>query len=76
MHELSLAVRDPACLKQEPGSLLGFVDKILEKARRGRVVALGRHLVSCPHIDGECLIVFHQLAEHVERRNKLLLRYL
>ena len=37
------------------------------------VVVLVGHLVRSAHIDGERLVVFHQLAKHVDRRNELVI---
>jgi hypothetical protein len=54
-----------ACLKQEPSSPLGLIDKVFEKARGGDVLVVVANLVARAHGRDDLLIVAHQLAQHV-----------
>ena len=52
-------------LEQEPGSPLGLIDKVFQKARGGDVLVIVANLVARAHGRDDLFIVAHQLAQHV-----------
>ena len=59
-------------LEQEPGSLLGLIEKSFEKARRRDVFVVVADLMRVAHGLGHRLIVFQQFGKHAVRRNEFL----
>src|SRR5215472_17400258 len=60
-----------ACLEQEPDALLGFVDPVLEEARRCHVAVLLAKRMGLSHCCSQSLIVVAKLREHVLRGYEL-----
>src|SRR5262249_40736616 len=67
-RSLGLAAR----LEQEPAALFGFVNEILQKARRRHVLVLVGDLVGRAHVMDLRLIVVHELQQHIDRGNVVL----
>jgi hypothetical protein len=61
-----------AGLEQEPAALFGFVDKILQKAGGRHVRVLVGDLVGHAHVVDLRLIVVHELQQHIDRGNVVL----
>src|ERR1700722_14878681 len=58
-----------AGLEQEPGAALGFVDEGFEQSGGAGILVIVGELVGFSHRGRDVLVVFHQLAQHVARRD-------
>jgi hypothetical protein len=61
-----------ARLEQEPATLLGFVDEILEQAGGRHVLVFVGDLMSFAHVMDLGLVVVHQFDEHIDGGNIVL----
>jgi hypothetical protein len=55
-------------LEEEPHSTVGFVDPILDQARRGNITVLTAQTVRVAQAHSELDVVFAQLGQHAMRR--------
>src|SRR4030081_1295914 len=60
-----------AGFEQEPGAALGLVDEDFEQARGAGILMVVAKLVGLAHRSRDMLVVFHQLAQHLARRDIL-----
>src|SRR6187200_2201101 len=69
---MAAVVRLAAGLEQEPGASLGLVEPDFQHAGGGHVVVLLANLVRLAHGLGDRLIVGQELAQHIDRRDEIL----
>ena len=60
----------PATLKEEPDALLGFVNPVLQKARRGDVSGLVTQRMRLAHVPRQYRVIIPKLSNHAEWLNE------